>query len=172
MPSKDYEAFNAKMMGDVNQASFSAQGLEKGVAHTKVRIRESCIEELIPSNSAIEIEQVPFHKLRFGDFVLVRDGKEFVIRRFVRFEVRSVEEIVIHVVNQKWKIAEEFRDGQINGRILKVDARGGSSFDPKGKEGAMKRINNRLTHFGTSSPWQRFTSTMGMVGNLLLRRKN
>ena len=69
MPSKDYEAFNAKMTGDVNQAFFLGAGfLEKASPTPKSAFAKCASKSWIPSNSAIEIEQVLFHKLRFGDF--------------------------------------------------------------------------------------------------------
>ena len=169
-PSKDYEKFNTKVTGDVSQASFHAQSLDNRSVRTKVRIRESCIESLIPSHSAVEIEQLTFHNLKFGDIVLVRDKKEFVIRRFIRFEVRGVDLIVIHVVNQHWKIAEEFRDSAIQGRIRMVESKG-VVFNPYKKESFGARLRNRLTYFGTSSPWQRLMSSANIVGSMLKRPK-
>ena len=169
-PSKDYEAFNTKVSGDVSQASFSAQSLEKKSIHTKVRIRESCLPELIPNGSTLEIEQVQFHHLRFGDLILVRDKKEIVIRRYINFEVRGPSEVVIHVVNQHWKIAEEFRDSSVSGRILMAESKG-EHFNPYKKESASVRFKNWMTHFGTSTPFGRLVARMKFLGSLVGRKK-
>lgn len=169
-PSKDYEKFSQSVVGDVHQASFAAQSLSDKTASTRVKIRESCNPDLIPNNATIEIEQVPFSRLKFGDIVLMRDKKEIVIRRYVRFEVRGVNSIILHVVNQKWKIAEEYKDGSLNGRIVWVSTDSGH-YNPYKKESFSQRIANRLSYFGTSTPLHRMAAAFSTFSEMALKRQ-
>ena len=170
-PSKDYEKFNHQVTGDVHQAAFSAQSLEKKNTSHKVRIRESCIPELIPNHASLEIEQIQFHQLKFGDIVLVRDKKEIVLRRFVRYEVRGMNEVIIHVVNQHWKVHEEYKDSALSGRVILIEVKG-EYCDPYKKEKFGKRLKNRLTHFGTSTPMSRLMETLKFLGGMVGRKKH
>ena len=165
-PSKDYEKFNKSATGDISQAAFQALALDDKTARSKVRIKESCIPSLIPNNALLEIEKVAFHNLKFGDFVFVRDNKDFVVRRFLSFEVRGPSEIVVHVVNQKSKKAEQFRETAINGRIYRVEA-DRKVYDPVKKENVFVRFMNRLTHFGTSRPTDRLNRFGDLMGSMM-----
>ena len=169
-PSKDYEKFSKSVVGDVSQASFAAKSLADKTAYTRIKLRESCNPDLIPSNSTVEIEQCPFSKLRFGDIVLMRDKKDIVIRRYVGFEVRGVSQIVLHVVNQKWKIAEEYKDGNLNGRIIWVSTESGH-YNPYKKETIGQRIANRMNYFGTSTPLKRIASAFSTFSQMALMRQ-
>ena len=84
----DYRGFQDKIGADMATASATAAGMEKkGGKATKVRIRQSDLEPLIPSGAMIEYIPVAAHKIKFGDVVFVRAGKELVLRRFIGFQI-------------------------------------------------------------------------------------
>lgn len=165
----DYRGFQDKVMADVSQASMTAATMEKsGRGNSKVRIRASEMEPLIPNGSAIEYTATAGHKLKFGDIIFVRTGKDLSLRRFIAFEVGKGGARVV-CVRVSPPTMEQHPDTSIVGKVVRVDA-GGQSYDPYKKESLGQRWANEWTYFGTCTPLQRIQRSFRAFGKLMKKR--
>lgn len=170
MASSDYRGFQDKIGADMASASATAAGMDRGQKGSKLRIRASDLEELVPSGSQIEFVPSTCHKLKFGDVLLVRMGQEFVLRRFVGWHVTKAGGAMMQVARANPPKVESYPDTQLVGKIIKVEARGGS-YDPVKKETMGKRWANEWTCFGTSSPWRRIANNLKIFGKMMGKTK-
>jgi hypothetical protein len=167
----DYRGFQDKMAGDLSQASVTAQGYgdNKVVKSTKVRIRQSDLETLVPTGATVEFLATPCHKLKFGDIIFVRKDKEFVLRRFLAFEMIK-KGTMIAVARVAPPAVETYPDSAIIGRVMSVEVRG-KSYDPHKVETLMDRFKNEWTCFGTSTPFKRMANGVRRMTRLLAPKK-
>lgn len=146
----DYRGFQDKMMGDISQASAVAQSQNRsGKGGTRLRLRASDLEALIPSGSTIEYSALPPHRMRFGDIVLTRQGAEVHLRRFAGFSIVKGGAYV-QLVSPQQKLVERLPDTSVVGKVTGVEV-AGKMVNPLKKESWSHAIANRLTCFGTSS---------------------
>lgn len=165
----DYRGFQDKISGDLGQASMAAHGMDKDKKKaSKVRLRKSDIENLVPSGSLVEFMPLACHKMKFGDIVMVRQGNEFVLRRFVSFQIGKAGPTVV-VAKVTPPALEKYSDTSIVGKIGKVEAQG-KVYDPHQKESFSARFGNRWSCFGTSSPFQRLGRTLKVFGKMMTRK--
>lgn len=167
---QDYEKFNEKVSQDVHRASFAAQGLEKRKNVTKVKINESTLPDVIPGHSTIEMETIQFHLLKFGDIVLVRDRNDFKLRRFIKYTIRGKNDIWLIVADSSRGEIEEYKDSALNGRITTVEF-ASQTWSPYDNDKGMKRLRDRWTQFGTSTPWQRLSNGLAFLGTIMRPQK-
>lgn len=167
--AQDYRGFQDKMAGDLSQASMAAAGMEKVGKGSKVRIRTSDIEALVPSGSSVEFKPIACHKLKFGDILFVRLNKEFVLRRFVSFQIGR-QGAVVAVARVLPPSLESYPDTAIVGRVMRVESKG-VAFDPHKKEGLGQRIKNEWTCFGTSTPVHRVLRGFKTFGQMMAPKK-
>jgi hypothetical protein len=165
--SSDYRGFQDKISSDMASASASAASMEghSGTKGTKVRLRHSDMEPLIPAGSAVEFMPAACHKLKFGDIVFVRHEKEFVLRRFVGFQVGK-KGAVIAVARPNPPALEQYPDLALVGRVCSVEVRG-QRYDPHKKESLGTRFRNNWTCFGTSTPLKRLAHTLKIFGKMM-----
>ncbi len=165
----DYRGFQDKISGDVGTASLAAGSMEKTGKSTKVRIRNSDLESLVPSGSAVEFIPMAAHRLKFGDIIFVRAGKEMVIRRFLAFAITKNGSMA-QVVKMGPPTIEVYPDTALVGRINKVEA-GGQVYDPLKKESLTQRFANGWSCFGTSSPFTRLMRNLKAFGQMMKKKK-
>ncbi|MBS2034158.1 hypothetical protein JST97_04175 [bacterium] len=164
----DYRGFQDKIGADMASASASAMGMEKGGKGTKVRIRQSDLEHLIPSGSMIDFSPVAAHRLKFGDVVFVRAGKEMVLRRFIGFQIGKTGSVVA-VARANPAKREVYPDTAVVGKVNSVESKG-VSFDPLKKESQLARWKNELTFFGTSSLFARIGQNLKVFGKMMKKK--
>ncbi|MFN8609229.1 MAG: hypothetical protein U0931_16955 [Vulcanimicrobiota bacterium] len=164
----DYRGFQDKIGADMASASASAMGMEKGGKGTKVRIRASDLESLIPSGSMVEFSPVAAHKLKFGDVVFVRAGKEMVLRRFIGFQIGK-QGSVVAVARANPAKRETYPDTALVGRVGIVESKG-VTFDPLKKESQLVRWKNEWTFFGTSSMFARISQNLRIFGKMMKKK--
>lgn len=159
----DYRGFQDKINGDLSQASAAASSMERGVGGkgSKVRLRQSDMENLIPSGASVEFIAMPPHRLKFGDIIFVRINKEFSLRRFVGFEIGKNGMSTVSVAKPQPPSVERHPDTAVLGKVVKVE-HGGKSYDPHKAESAMAKLRNQWTCFGTSTPLARITRGLGI----------
>lgn len=165
--AQDYRGFQDKIGADMASASASAAGMEK-LRGTKLRIRNSDLEKLIPSGSTVEYQPMPCHRLKFGDIIFVRAGKEFVLRRYIGFQVAKAGAVAA-VARANPARLETYPDAAVVGKVLSVDA-AGKHFDPHKKESQMQRWANEWTCFGTSTPLKRLAHKLKLFGRLMNKK--
>jgi hypothetical protein len=167
MSNNDYRGFQDKMQGDLSQASVTAQGYgdAKYAKNSRVRIRQSDLETLIPSGSSVEFVPVACHKLKFGDIVFIRKDKEMSIRRFLAFEVVK-RGTMVAVVRLSPPTVETYQDSAIVGKVVRVEAHG-KTFDPLKMESLSDKLKNQWTCFGTSNPFQRMLNGARRFGKMM-----
>jgi len=168
--SRDYRGFEDKVAGDLSKASLQAQALD-GAKRSgnvqKMRIRDSDLPELVPAGSTIEFEQIPFHKLKFGDVIYCRFERELVLRRFIRLRMQKGGQGELHVTKQAAvNMVQILPTAALVGRVFSVESKG-QTYDPRKLETGMKAFTNYITEFGTSTPldrllghWQFFLRVM------------
>jgi hypothetical protein len=161
----DYRGFQDKVKGDLGAAAATAQGQKS----SKVRLRESDLPALIPQGASVEFAAVPFHRLKWGDIIFISVNREFVLRRFVEFEVRK-KGTVVRVARATPPGIEEYPDTSIVGRVVVVEVKG-QKFDPHTKESQMTRWGNEWTCFGTSTPMERIAKGLRKYGFLGKKKK-
>jgi len=164
----DYRGFQDKIGADLASASASAASYEK-TRGSKVRIRHSDLEALIPAGSSVEFQPTTCTKLRFGDIIFVRQNKEFVLRRFVGFQLNNRGTATMSVARVQPAGLESYPDAALVGRVTQVESRG-QHFDPHKKEGLMDRWRNEWTCFGTSTPIQRMVYHLKAFGRLMKKK--
>ena len=160
----DYRGFQDKVKGDLGAAAATAQS-----KNGKVRIRESDLPKLIPAGSSVEFAAVPLLRLKWGDIVFVSVNREFVLRRFVEFELRK-KVTVVTVVRASPPGVEEYPDTAIVGKVMGVECKG-QRYDPHSKESITTRWGNEWTCFGTSSPVQRIAKGLRKYGFIGKKKK-
>ena len=164
----DYRGFQDKIGADMATASAAAAGMDRGAKGSKMRIRQSDIEALIPSGAMIEFIPTTGHKLKFGDIVMVRSGTEFNLRRFCSFQiVKGGATVSVARINPP-KL-ESYSDTALVGKITKVEAKG-SSYDPLTKESQMAKWRNEWTFFGTSSMFSRIGQNLKILGKMMKKK--
>lgn len=165
--ASDYRGFQDKIGADMATASAAAAGMEgnKAAKGTKVRIRNSDMESLIPAGSSVEFMPTACHKLKFGDIVFVRQDKEFVLRRFVGFQIGK-KGAMIAVAKPNPAKMEQYPDTSLVGRVVSVESRG-QHYDPLKKESLGTRWRNEWTCFGTSSPFTRLARGLKIFGKMM-----
>lgn len=166
--AQDYRGFQDKIGADMASASASAAGMEK-IKGTKLRIRQSDLESLIPAGSTVEYQPIPCHRLKFGDIIFVRSGKEFVLRRYVGFQVGK-NGAVAAVARANPARLETYPDTAVVGKVTGVDSQG-RHFDPHKKESQMQRWANEWTCFGTSTPLKRLAHNLKMFSRMMSKKK-
>lgn len=155
----DYRGFQDKVKSDLGAAAATAQ-----TKNGKVRIRDSDLPKLIPVGSSVEFAVVPLLRLKWGDIVFVSINREFVLRRFVEFELKK-KVTVVRVARANPPAIEEFPDNAIVGKVVGVECKG-QRYDPHAKESIATRWGNEWTCFGTSSPVQQFAKGLRKYGFL------
>lgn len=170
MAGQDYDKFNQKVAQDVNRANFAAQSLDKKHSTTKVKIRTSAMEHLIPSGSTIELEMVPFHMLKFGDIILVRDGNDIIMRRFLKYSIRAKHDIVLYTSDEKTPHAMDYSEKALNGKVISAENKG-APVNPYKNDRGLNAIRNRWTQFGTSTPIERFISNIKFLAGVMRPQK-
>lgn len=167
--ANDYRGFQDKISGDLGQASMAAHGMDKDFKKaSKVRIRNSDIEGLVPSGSLVEFMPMACHRMKFGDILFIRQNKEFVLRRFVSFQVNKSGPSVI-VARVSPPALEKYSDTSVVGKISKVDSKG-TVYDPHKKEPILARLGNHWSCFGTSSPFQRLGQNLKIFGKMMVKK--
>ena len=167
--AQDYRGFQDKVYGDLNQASVTAQSYDKVGKTSKVRIRHSDLEHLIPHGASVEFVATPCHKLKYGDIVFVRKDKEFAIRRFLAFQfVKGGARVAVARASPVG--VETHPDAAIVGKIIGVEVHR-KHYDPHKKESLMQRFRNEWTAYGTSAPLQRIVRGVKSFG-LLFKKKS
>ena len=162
----DYRGFQDKMHSDMTAASATAASMDQRGKGSKVRIRTSDMEGLIPSGSSVEFIPIACHKLKFGDIVFVRNNKEFVLRRFVSFNLNKAGGAMVALARIKPPALEQYQDSLLVGRVTSVESQG-KVFDPHKKESFGQRMSNEWTCFGTSSPLKRLVSGLRSFGKMM-----
>lgn len=168
--AQDYRGFQDKLNSDLNQASVTAQTYGDKVGKTsKVRIRHSDFEELIPHGAAVEFIATPCHKLKYGDIIFVRKDKEFAVRRFLAFQMtKGGAKVAVARANPSG--VELHADTSVVGKIVGVEAKG-EHYDPHKRESLMQRFRNEWTAYGTSTPFQRMVRSFKSFSRLLSKKK-
>ena len=166
--SHDYRGFQDKIGADMATASASAAGMER-TGSSRVRLRNSDLETLVPSGASIEFQPTGCHKLKFGDIVLVRQNKEFVLRRFVSFHIGKGGGAIVSLAKARPPLVEQFQDTMLVGRVMNVEARG-QRYDPHKKESLGTRWRNEWTCFGTSSPLARIARGLRTFGKMMKKK--
>ncbi|MBX3166186.1 MAG: hypothetical protein KF760_02195 [Candidatus Eremiobacteraeota bacterium] len=166
--SHDYRGFQDKIGADMATASAAAAGMDRGAKGSKLRIRQSDLETLIPSGALVEFVPSTGHKLKFGDIVLIRNGSEFSLRRFVGFQiVKGGAKVSVARANPP-KL-EIYPDTSIVGKVTKVEAKG-VSYDPLKKESQLVKWRNEWTFFGTSSMFSRIGHNLKIFGKMMKKK--
>lgn len=167
--SNDYRGFQDKISGDLGQASMAAHGMDKDKKKaSKVRLRKSDIESLVPSGALVEFMPLACHKMKFGDILMVRVNNDFVLRRFVSFQVGKNGPSVV-VARVAPPTLEKYSDTSVVGKIGKVECQG-AVYDPHKKESFSARLGNRWSCFGTSSPFQRLGQNLKIFGKMMVKK--
>jgi hypothetical protein len=170
MSGHDYDKFNQKVAQDVNRANFAAQSLDKKHTTTKVKIRTSSMEEVIPSGSTIELEIVPFHMLKFGDIILVRSGNDILLRRFLKYSIRAKHDIVLYTSDQVSPYVQDYSEKALNGKVISADSKG-VPVNPYKKDRGLNAIRNRWTQYGTSTPIERLLANLKFLAGIMRPQK-
>lgn len=166
--SHDYRGFQDKIGADMATASAAAAGMDRGAKGSKLRIRHSDMEALVPSGAMVEFIPTTGHKLKFGDIVLVRTGNEFSLRRFVSFQILKGG-AAVSVARIAPPKLESYPDTSLVGKVTKVEAKG-SSYDPLKKEGQLVKWRNEWTFFGTSSMFKRLANNLKVLGKMMKKK--
>lgn len=164
----DYRGFQDKIGADMATASAAAAGMDRGAKGSKMRIRASDMESLVPSGSLIEFVPTTGHKLKFGDIVMVRSGTEFCLRRFVSFQIVKGGAMVSVARISPPKL-ETYPDTSLVGRVTKAESKG-VSFDPLKKESQLVKWRNEWTFFGTSSMFSRIGQNLKIFGKMMKKQ--
>ncbi len=165
----DYRGFQDKIGADMASASATAAGMDKkGGKSTRVRIRQSDLEPLIPAGAMIEYIPVAAHKMKFGDVVFVRAGKEMVLRRFIGFQIGKNGSMIC-VARANPAKQEVYADTTLVGKVLSVESKG-VSYDPLKKEPLLVRWKNEWTFFGTSSMFARIGRNLKNFGKMMKKK--
>ena len=166
--SHDYRGFQDKIGADMATASAAAAGMDRGAKGSKLRIRQSDLESLIPSGSLVEFIPTTGHKLKFGDIVLVRIGTEFSLRRFCGWQIVKTGSLV-SVARANPPKLENYPDTALVGKITKVEAKG-VTYDPLKKESQLVKWRNEWTFFGTSSMFKRIGQNLKIFGKMMKKK--
>lgn len=166
--SHDYRGFQDKIGADMATASAAAASVDRGGKGSKLRIRQSDMEALVPSGALVEFVPTTGHKLKFGDIVLVRTGNEFSLRRFVSFQILK-SGANVSVARMSPPKLESYPDQSLVGKVTKVEAKG-ASYDPLKKEGQLAKWRNEWTFFGTSSMLKRFGQHLKFFGKMMKKK--
>lgn len=166
--SHDYRGFQDKIGADMATASAAAAGMDRGAKGSKLRIRHSDMEALVPSGALVEFVPTTGHKLKFGDIVLVRNGTEFQLRRFVSFQILKGG-AAVSVARVAPPKLENYPDTALVGKVTRVEAKG-ASYDPLKRESQLVKWKNEWTFFGTSSMFQRFAQNLKFFGKMMKKK--
>lgn len=166
--SHDYRGFQDKIGADMATASAAAAGMDRGQKGSKLRIRQSDLEQLIPSGALVEFVPTTGHKLKFGDIVLVRNGNEFSLRRFCSFQILKAGAMVA-VARANPPKMETYPDTALVGKVTKVEGKGGA-YDPLKKESQLVKWRNEWTFFGTSSMFKRLAHNLQVFGKMMKKK--
>ncbi len=144
--SKDYNALENKLAGDLNAAATSV-ALMSGGGTQKVRLKTSHLKSIIPDGAVIQIQSLTFTKLAMGDIICVTKGTETVLRRFVRLKMTN-KDTYLETVCEGMEKKELMSKSALVGRVISVTA-GGRDFDPHKEENPFARLWGKMTEYGT-----------------------
>ena len=147
--ANDYSTFQASVARDLNTASIAAQAFSSGKTK-KLRITHSDLKALVPPGSEIELQPTVFTKLKAGDVIYVRAGKDLMLRRFIKLKI-TAEDSYLAVTHDGQRKAQVLPKSALVGKVVQVH-HNGKAFDPS-KESALKSFVNSLTEFGTHIPF-------------------
>lgn len=159
----DYRGFQDSVAGELNRASMAAQGMQVG-NQRKVRIKDSDLAR-IPPGASVELETVPFHRLRCGDVVMVRNGSEVQLRRFLKLGMTGSRTFLVTTHDKANEGVETLKTGALVGRIVSAEYRG-HTYNP-GEEGALQALLNRLTDYGTTNPFRKMARGVATLAKVL-----
>lgn len=161
MAKDEYRGFKDKVHSDVGQASLAAQGMEGNrpavLNSTKVRIKHSDVERVVPSGCSIEVQPFGFHKLKFGDIILCRIDKDMQLRRFIKIQMQKNQTFLCVTRQGRLAMQELIKETTLVGRVMGYEHRG-EHVDPYKLEKGMEAFKNWVTEFGTSTPVERIAA--------------
>lgn len=163
--SKDYRGFSDQLAGDLAKASMAAHSFV-GSKTQKLRLTTSDMAA-VPAGAFIYVEPATFHKLRAGDIIYVRSGKDLVLRRFLRLEIDGVSTNL--VVTAGGAPQETIASNAIMGKVVRAEYQG-QEYDP-GKEGLFAAVANRLTDYGSVSPAQKVGRSVSGLVSIFRKKK-
>jgi hypothetical protein len=140
----------ASITSELRLAAATASMVDTG-ATRQVMLIKSDLEKVIPSGSLLTIRSVKFSNLKMGDFICVRDGSSFAVRRFVKTKMTSSETYLL-TAKEGFDKKEPLKRDRLLGRVEGFQ-HAGKMVDPRKVEGALTRFWGRLTEYGTHKPF-------------------
>lgn len=116
-----------------------------------VKVEVSEMPRLIPAGSVIELEDIPFQALRYGDVIYVSRPDRAVLCRFLRLW-RSNDDHIMMLALPGIHEALAIPSKNLLGRVSRV--LNGARISAPNNESILMRIWPRLTDYGTAE-WVR-----------------
>ena len=145
------ESLNHEMRVAVAATSMGVAGNAR-----KIRLNDSDVPSLAPSESVLEVQPVKFTELKMGDLICVRDGNTFNVRRFVKVKMAKSDTYLL-TAREGFDKKEALPRNSLMGRVESVTHRG-QSFNPMATESFMKKFFGKLTEYGTHKPFGIFSA--------------
>lgn len=155
MAGKDYTSLQSELAGDLASAAASVSMSTSG-GKRQIKLKESALPNLVPSNSVLQVQATKFTDLKMGDVICVSIGREMNVRRFVKLKMTAKDTLLL-TAYEGFDKKEALPKGALLGLVVAVNA-GGETFDPRKKENPFSKFWGKLTEYGTHKPFGLFSA--------------